>query len=136
MNVSPEVIEQIMCELATGDSLKRISERCGVPVKVIWKAIFGDPKLKEQYEFALMVRAQLFAEDALAIADDPTVKGHDKQIQISTRLKLAEKYDPARFGEKPPQAQAVTVNLVGITRTVVEPPSRVVAVQGPDDAVH
>src|SRR6185369_8609439 len=124
-----------MCELATGDSLKRISERCGVPVKVIWKAIFGDESLKAQYEFALMVRAQMLVEESLEIADDQNIKLHEKEVRIRTRLKLAEKYDPGRFGEKPAAPSAVTVNLVGISRTIVEPPhaDRVVAIQGPVD---
>lgn len=102
----PHVVFQRLCD---GETLKDIAKAWELPRGrfVEWFTT----QHSELYEAALKVRADEIAHEALAISDeqaevekkdgttyDPDV-ARDK-LRIETRLKLAEKWDRARYGSK------------------------------------
>lgn len=114
------VVFQRVCE---GETLKEIAKAWGVPVGRFtqWYATeHGD-----LYDAALRVRADQLAHEALERADgaDAETVGPAK-LQVDTRLKLAGKWDRARYGEMVKVEKTVTVTadagLVGFAGALLE----------------
>lgn len=103
---APKVIFHRLCD---GETLKEIAKAWGVPRGqfVLWYTT----EHSALYDAALKARADELAHEALAISDeqaevvkengqkfDPEVP-RDK-LRVDTRLRLAEKWDRARYGSK------------------------------------
>lgn len=99
------------------ESLKDICRSRLWPYSLVARWIAEDDKRREKYEFALKLKADVLAQEAVGIADtvkrgvirktDPdggvTETEEDmlahRKLQIDTRLKLAARWDRARYGE-------------------------------------
>lgn len=122
LHLTPEHVETIMCELASGDSLQKIMQRCGIPLKVFWRLLADDESVRKQYELAQRCKAQTLIEEILDIADDRNTKGDDKRIKIETRLKIAAKYFPQMFGDVQRVEHSGAVQFTGLDRVIVDAP--------------
>lgn len=131
---TPSVVFQ---RVAEGETLKAIAKSWGVPVGRFtqWYAT----EHSDLYDSALRVRADQLAHEALAISDeqhavekkdgttyDPGVP-RDK-LRADTRLKLASKWDRARYGETVKIDRTLTVTadagLIGLAGELLERFSR------------
>ena len=108
--------------IACGDSPKAVADDHAVLFGVFLRWIDADPTRRSAYDAALRIAAEAMAHECRTIADeqnavdkpgggtyDPDV-ARDK-LRIETRLKLAGKWDRARYGEKDagPAGGGVTV---------------------------
>jgi len=108
VKAAAETVSVVFQRLADGETLGEIAKAWGVP-----RGRFTEWVMEhhgEMYDSALKVNADRIAHEALAISDeqqevekkdgttyDPDV-GRDK-LRVDTRLKLAGKWDRARYGE-------------------------------------
>lgn len=104
-------MDVIVQRLTDGETLKEISRAWQIPYGRLAQWIVEDTDRTAKYEAALRIWADALAQEAIAIADeqkeaekpgggtyDPEV-GRDK-LRIETRLKIASKWDRARYGDK------------------------------------
>jgi hypothetical protein len=94
-------VSVIVQRVADGETLKEICRSRGWPYSVVAKWIAMDEVVKGAYEGALAIWGDALAQEAVAIADgaDPEFVPAAK-LKVDTRLKLAGKWDRARYGEK------------------------------------
>lgn len=96
--------------IACGENPKRVAEEVCVLWGVFQRHIEADPALASEYAAALRIAAEGHAHDCISIADEqkeavgPGGKVYDPDVardklRIETRLKLAGKWDRARYGE-------------------------------------
>lgn len=106
----PQWWDGALDRIACGDSPKAVSEEYAILFGVFMRWIEDDAGRKSEYDAALRIASEGHAHECLAIADeqaevlkrdgttfDPDV-ARDK-LRIETRLKLAGKWDRARYGE-------------------------------------
>ena len=113
---SKKIAEKICEEIAKGGSVRKISKQDRFPSFVtIFAWLNKHEEFLKQYIVACNVRAELFAEDIIDIADNDkrdftlnddgelVVNGeHIKrsQVRISARQWLASKHHPKRYGDR------------------------------------
>lgn len=111
-----ETMDELCQRVSDGDSLKVVCKDWDVPYGKVAAWLIDDPARAEKYATALRLSADALAAEALEIADtteagtrvketaDGTetvtedMLGHRK-LRIETRLKLASKWDRARYGD-------------------------------------
>ncbi len=98
LKLEPEFPNEVFRRLSEGETLKAIALEHGLPKGrfVQWYVTVHE----KLYDAALKVRAADLALEALEISDGGAVEevGRDK-LRVDTRLKLAGKWDRARYGE-------------------------------------
>ena len=68
---SEELLEQIFERVAKGESLNRICSEPGMPArKTFYEWVAEDETVLRRYEFAMIMRADTYAEETIEIADD------------------------------------------------------------------
>lgn len=110
LTTTDEWWEGALDRIACGDSPKAVAEEYAILFGVFMRWIEAEPERRSAYDAALRIATEGHAHDCIAIADeqkeaerrdgslyDPDV-GRDK-LRIETRLKLAGKWDRARYGE-------------------------------------
>ena len=145
---TPSVVFQ---RVAEGESLKEVAKSWQVPVGRFTEWFSNEHA--ELYDAALKVRADQLAHEALEISDeqqavekkdgsefDPDVP-RDK-LRVDTRLKLASKWDRARYGETVKIDRMITVSadagLIGLAgellaRITARPEKVIEHVPAPED---
>jgi len=113
---NPETMEVVGQRVIEGETLMQIARAWQVPVMRFVEWVVNDAVRCGQYQAALKVRADVIANETLAIADgvdeSRVVKGENGQdivlepdsrrdsLRVRTRLQLAGHFDPTRFGAK------------------------------------
>ena len=115
---TPEVIEELIDWIASGQTLRAFCRQKGKPA---WRTVYlwleQDTELAARFASARDLGADAIAEEALSIADTPlvgetvstdargeTVRREDmlghRKLQVDTRLRLLAKWNPKKYGEK------------------------------------
>ena len=107
---TPEWWDGCLDRIACGDSPKEVAQEHCLLFGVFMRWVGDDEQRQREYDAALRIASEGHAHDCITIADeqnevvkpgggsyDPDV-GRDK-LRIETRLKLAGKWDRARYGE-------------------------------------
>jgi hypothetical protein len=112
---TPDVLAVLCDRIASGMSLTRVCQSTDMPAKsVVYRQMRNDPAFLEQYQIAQEQRTDALFEDALEIADDGSsdfieTKWGPKldvehvnrsKLRVETRLKMASKLNPKKYGEK------------------------------------
>ena len=135
---SEELLEQIFERVAKGESLNRICSEPGMPArKTFYEWVAEDETVLRRYEFAMIMRADTYAEEAIEIADDNRfdtriddngreVTDHEAinraRLRVDARKWYAGKLAPKKYGDKvlntvegdpdKPILQKITVSFV------------------------
>ncbi len=109
--LTPDVI---LRRVAEGETLKEICRSRGWPYSMVAQWMIETPGMAVQYEQALAFWGDAVAQETLAISDESAGAANPYEVtaaklRIDTRLKLASRWNRARYGETP----AVTVNAGG-----------------------
>lgn len=117
-----DVLTDICNEIAAGLSVKKACESRGKQAAMFVKIVLSDPLLREEYDAARKIRAELWADEQIEIADedhndmDLTGKGNTaavarSKLRVETRAQLAGKFHREKFGEDKNKAQDVNVTV-------------------------
>ena len=140
-----KLADDICTRIAQGESLRRICEGAGVPDKanvLRWLAS-TDEKYKgfrDQYARAMSLRADMWADEIIEIADDGTndwmerelkdggvveVVNHEhvtrSRLRVDTRKWLMARMEPKKYGDRVQNELSGTVGVEKIERTIVDP---------------
>ena len=110
LTTTDEWWEGTLDKIACGDSPKAVADEYCILFGVFMRWIEADPDRRREYDAALRIATEGHAHDCIAIADaqqeatGPGGKVYDPEVardklRIETRLKLAGKWDRARYGE-------------------------------------
>lgn len=110
------ILEQIFDRIADGESLNKICEEPGMPTRKSFFAWVGeDESILRRYEFAMILRADTYADDTIKIADDGSndtyidergEKRVDQDVVARSRLRVdarkwyASKLAPKKYGDR------------------------------------
>ena len=96
--------EWVIDRIAGGEAPSAIAAENGVRCSIFLRAVAEDERLTAQYDAALKVAAEVMAHAVVNIADD--VEGSDEpshvsaaKLRIETRLRVAGKWNRARYGD-------------------------------------
>lgn len=94
-------MEAILDRIASGESLTSVARSLGVSRHVLGGVLNRDPELKAALRQSRECAADLFAEEALEIADKAANETVDAaRLQINARLWLAARLCPGRYGRQ------------------------------------
>lgn len=110
------ILEKIFDRVADGESLNKICSEAGMPARKSFFAwVADDSSILRRYEFAMLMRADTFAEETLEIADDSGFDwkyGKDQEViidgdaiqrarlRVDARKWYASKLNPKKYGDK------------------------------------
>lgn len=112
----PETMEELKQRITDGETLHGVSAALNVPHGLFASWVESEPARMNAYKAALRVRADALLHEALTVSantqEGQTVKegpdgvvtttedmlGHRK-LRVDTNLKIAARWDPARFGD-------------------------------------
>jgi hypothetical protein len=131
------LLAEILDRVAMGEPLSRICSTEDMPTrKAFFDWVGKDTSIRAQYELAIQMRADIYAEDILAIADEVDVEakydGEEVTLQldatavarnklrVDARKWLASKMSPKRYGDR----QQVDLNDVTPPKPIDEVRSR------------
>lgn len=119
-----DMLSDICNGIAAGLSVNKACAQVGRAPEMFIKLVLQDPLLREEYDAARKIRAELWIDEQIDIADnsdndmDLLGKGNTaavarSKLQVETRQHLAGKIHRERFGDdkQKPQDVNVTVNL-------------------------
>lgn len=103
-----DIITEICNEIAAGLSVHSACKKRGKPPESFVKLVLLDPGIREEYDLARKVRAELWADESIEIADEEhndldlagrgnmaAVKRSD--LRVTTRRRLMEDFNKDRF---------------------------------------
>lgn len=98
-NEGPDGLLTFVCaQVASGVSLKTLSEHYVVDYGLLWAWLCEDSERIERYELAQRGVAEYYVSETPEIADNGNDVPRDK-LRIDTRLKVAARWNRARYGE-------------------------------------
>lgn len=113
---SEALLEQIFERVAKGESLNRICSELGMPArKTFYEWVAEDETVLRRYEFAMLMRADTYAEETIEIADDSSldtrvddegreVVNHEyinrSRLRVDARKWYASKLAPKKYGDR------------------------------------
>ena len=116
---TPKLDSQIVAWVASGQTLRDFCRKPGSPGHaVVYNWLNGDEGFAGRFARAREVGHEAIAEEALALADEPPplVDGRVDHGYVAwvknrvwTRLQLLAKWNPGRYGDRPPEAPVVQV---------------------------
>jgi hypothetical protein len=129
---SPELLQTICERIAQGESLRAICASDGMPaMSTVFLWLNDDSTFSEQYARARETQADAFADEIVAIADEPpqlvmTGDGEETEValdgaaiqrqrlRIDARKWVASKLKPKKYGEKVDHdvTGSITVNVL------------------------
>lgn len=96
----PGSISDVCDALMDGKLLTEFCRENGLRYCDVARWIASSDDRQEAYDRALQLSGDRLAFEALAIADDPDEPIQHKRVRISTRLQVAARWFPARYGER------------------------------------
>lgn len=116
VEMTPEVIDAMMHEIAGGKSLVKVCEMPGMPGRTAFlRRVSEDAALQVLYATAMQARADKYAEETIDIADDGAndtyIDGEGmprtdtdviarSKLRVSARQWYASKIAPKKYGDK------------------------------------
>lgn len=111
-----DILEQIFERVAKGESLNRICSEPDMPArKSFYEWVAEDETVLRRYEFAMLMRADTYAEETIEIADDSTfdtriddegreITNHEvinrSRLRVDARKWYASKLAPKKYGDR------------------------------------
>lgn len=107
-----EILEDIMIWIADGKSLATICKEKGYPNrKTFFEWVAKDNSIAAQYQTALAMRAELFAEQLISISDNDSFDFNDEgklnpeniarsKLKVDTRKWIVSRLLPKKYGDK------------------------------------
>lgn len=101
MDFNPQIADQILERIANGESLRNIVRDEGFPSRPsIYGWLATNDAFANQYARACEDRADSYADEIAAIADDETIPADSRRIRIDARKWVACKLKPRKYGDK------------------------------------
>lgn len=122
-----DALEVIVHGVASGKTLKAICKEKGWPKSIVSKWIAEDQERKAQYDSALSLWADELAQDTVEIADDDKAEVGRSKLRVDTRMRLASRWDRARYGENP------NVNITAQAGSLISILSSLPPVKAPEE---
>lgn len=111
VNWPPDLLHEVCEDIAAGLTIRYACEKRHRNHKEFLRLALRDPVIKEQYELARQVRAELLQDEIIEMADDDS---HDidldgrgngaavrrSELKVKTRLEIAKAANPDKFREK------------------------------------
>lgn len=113
---SDKLLAVILDRVSSGESLCSVCDADDMPSrKSFFQWVKDNPEIQAQYEFAIQMRADKFAEDIIQISDDGTrdtytdENGNERtnqeviarsRLRVDARKWLAGKMAPKKYGDK------------------------------------
>lgn len=114
---TPELANAICEELATGQSLRKICARDGMPDKAtVFRWLSQNPDFRDQYAHAREMQAETHADEIVDIADEAE-DANLARLRIDARKWKASKLAPKKYGERVtqehtgPEGAPLTLNV-------------------------
>jgi hypothetical protein len=99
-------------EVAGGATVVSIAKNLGLSLSTFNRWLYFMPERQALYKAARQKAAYVIAEQAIDIADDATLENlQTARLRIEGRVKLAERYAPRGFSEKPSGSKAEKITL-------------------------
>ena len=132
---SPELVASILDRVANGEPLSRVCSGNDAPTrKSFFEWVIKYPEIKEQYEMAIAMRADLYAEQTVAISDEDiatVIRGDDgetevvfdstavarNRLRVDARKWYASKLAPKKYGDRVEQVHS---GAIGIGQVLAE----------------
>jgi len=123
--VSPEMAGEIFNWLSRGRTLSAFCACDGAPsLGVVQRWVETDPEFAAMYRDARRIGHEALLEETLAIADtrnpDDGMDIAHRKLRIDTRIKVLEKLDPERYGDKKKTETNTAVQII-VTTGVPQP---------------
>lgn len=98
---APDIREQILGELAAGESLKWITKQEGFPSeKTVMRWLAADEKFRTAYGEARALGMEKHANDIIDIADEASVEGVNvARLRVDARKWILAKMLPRKYGD-------------------------------------
>jgi hypothetical protein len=117
-------VGQRICDLiASGQTLAAICREAWAPKARVIHLWFADfPEFRQDYEAAYKIAADHLAREIVALADEAKTDLEMARLpfQISSRTWLAQRMDPARYGDRKQIEQNVTSNIRSMSVTKID----------------
>lgn len=113
---SEALLQEILLKVADGESLASVCRKDGFPSRKTFFAWVSDkPSIAEQYQVALSMRAELFADEIIEIADDSgfdikldkdgngrvdTENVQRAKLRVDSRKWIVSRLLPKKYGDK------------------------------------
>lgn len=122
INWPPDLLHEVCEDIAAGLSIRYACEKRQRNHKEFLRLALRDPVIKEQYELARQVRAELLQDEIIEMADDDS---HDidldgrgngaavrrSELKVKTRLEIAKAANPDKFRENRQPKVSVETNV-------------------------
>jgi len=94
------IVDAVINDMLNGAGMKdATAKHCGSP-QTFHKLISGERELSARFARAMEFRAELWADEMIAISDDPAIDTNRARNMIQTRQWNATKANPKKFGER------------------------------------
>ena len=121
-NWDADTLTDICNDIAAGLSVQKACEARGRQAAMFVKIVLSDQLLREEYDAARKIRAELWADEQIEISDDAfndmdlTGKGNTaavarSKLRVETRQHLAGKFNKEKFGDEKNKPQDINVNV-------------------------
>jgi hypothetical protein len=103
---SQDVADQLCAAIAEGHSLRTVCKRDDMPsIAAVFRWLGTFEPFREQYARAGQERCEAFAEDIIALADEPVAPNDNAAVQrarlrVDTRKWLMSKLAPRKYGDR------------------------------------
>ena len=117
-----DMLTEICNKIAAGASVQRACKEVGRPDETFVRIVLADPLLREEYEMARKIRAELWADEIVEISDDDgndmdlvgkgnTAAVNRSKLRVETRRGLMKDYNRAKYGDTPPKQGDVNIQV-------------------------
>jgi hypothetical protein len=120
---TPEVGQKICDLIASGQTLAAICREAWAPKARVVHLWFADfPDFRADYDQAYKIAADVLAREIVALADEAKTDLEMARLpfQISSRTWLAQRMDPARYGDRKQIDQTVNANVRSVSVTKLD----------------
>ena len=104
----------VISEVLEKNSPREIANKLGVSYASLWTWITEDEDRYKAYQSALVGIADDLAHEMLDISDNPSESSAADKLRVETRMKLASKWDRARYGEQTQVQVGGSVSLIAL----------------------
>lgn len=94
------VVNQILAAVSAGQPVRKAIKERGADPFAFYRTLKSDDALDAAYGRAKMDQLEPIADEAMEIADDPTIDPLHKRIMVDTRKWLLAKLAPKKYGDK------------------------------------
>jgi hypothetical protein len=118
--ITDEVAEAIFARIEAGESISVITKSDGFPSsRTLYRRVESDEQFRARFNWALMVRSELWAEQIVSISDSVKQSTSMEEINaaklmVNSRQWIVSRLLAKKYGDRPPEVNvsAVTNNYV------------------------